>query len=147
MHHAELKFIYEKCATCQASSRHGVTSVGVEYDASLAQTAAAKVTERGLQEMVDLKIVLGAFLLNVNVYVPQITIIHENVLNISIGPATAIFVYLVPEGINAMRPALLAAIERGVRVVTYGKCASDIAIKEVPLVMHMFCYQSFLYRG
>lgn len=46
---------------------------------------------------------------------------HDNVLNVSISPATAIFVYLVPEGMKAMKPALVEALERGVRVVTYGR--------------------------
>ena len=45
---------------------------------------------------------------------------HDNVLNIDLSPATAIFVYLVPEGMRAMRPVLLEALQRGVRIVTYG---------------------------
>ena len=53
----------------------------------------------------------------------QVTIIHDNVLHVDIKEATAIFVYLVPEGMVAMRPALIEALNRGVRIVTYGKYA------------------------
>lgn len=50
----------------------------------------------------------------------QIRILHDNVLNIDFSEATCIFVYLVPEGMLLLRDLLRAAIERGVRVVTYG---------------------------
>lgn len=46
-------------------------------------------------------------------------IIHENVLNIDITPATAIFIYLVPEGIAAIRDSLLSALSRNVKIITY----------------------------
>lgn len=34
--------------------------------------------------------------------------------------ATALFIYLVPEGILKLKDALIAALGRGVRIVTYG---------------------------
>ena len=51
---------------------------------------------------------------------------HANVLDVDISPATIIFVYLVPEGMRAMRDALVRSIEdKAVRVVTYGECMLD----------------------
>ncbi len=35
-------------------------------------------------------------------------ILHDNVLNVPLTPATAIFIYLVPEGILALKDRLLA---------------------------------------
>lgn len=52
----------------------------------------------------------------------RLKLLHDNVLNVDISDATCIFVYLVPEGMKALAPTLLAFIDRGVRVVTYGKC-------------------------
>lgn len=50
------------------------------------------------------------------------SIVHANVLDVDISAATIIFVYLVPEGMKAMRDTLVRAMdERGVRVVTYGE--------------------------
>jgi hypothetical protein len=51
----------------------------------------------------------------------SIQVLHDNVLNIDVSDATALFVYLVPDGMKKMREALINAIERGARVVTYGK--------------------------
>jgi len=45
---------------------------------------------------------------------------HANVIDVNIDKATAIFIYLVPEGMRAMQPVLVAAIARGARVVSYG---------------------------
>jgi hypothetical protein len=53
--------------------------------------------------------------------VDQAQVIHANVLDVDFSNATAIFIYLVPEGIAAIRESLLSAIERGVRIVTYGE--------------------------
>ena len=36
------------------------------------------------------------------------TILHDNVLNVPLTPATAVFIYLVPEGILALKDRLLA---------------------------------------
>jgi hypothetical protein len=51
-------------------------------------------------------------------------VVHANVLDIDFSSATAIFVYLVPEGIAAIRNSLIAALERGARIVTYGPLSS-----------------------
>lgn len=42
-------------------------------------------------------------------------------LNISFEDATTLFIYLVPEGMKELAPLLTAALERNVRIVTYGK--------------------------
>ena len=76
-----------------------ITGVGVEYDSLLCDRARARVSEADLQE--------------------RVTILHQNVLDCDISSATAIFVYLVPTGIAAIRATLEQAIARGVRVVTY----------------------------
>jgi hypothetical protein len=62
----------------------------------------------------------------------QIHIIHDNVLDVDITPATVIFVYLVPEGLKKMRDALINAIQRGVRIVSYGKIT----------ILYFLCYLS-----
>ena len=49
-------------------------------------------------------------------------------MNIDFSEATCIFVYLVPEGMQLLREGLLAAIQRGVRVVTYGECRFPFCI-------------------
>ena len=51
----------------------------------------------------------------------QATIIHGNVLEHSFHDATAIFVYLLPEGMLQLKPALVQLIENGARVVSYGQ--------------------------
>lgn len=64
---------------------------------------------------------------------------HANVLDVDITPATAIFVYLVPEGMSAMRAVLEDAMDsRGVRVVTYG------ILVGTDCVLLMFCPHFFV---
>ena len=50
----------------------------------------------------------------------RIEIIHDSVENVDFSEATAIFVYLVPEGLKAIQQQLAVAVnERGVRLVSY----------------------------
>ena len=73
----------------------------------------------------------------------QVSIVHANVLDVDISPASAIFVYLVPEGMRAMRDRLLEAMDqRGVRVVTYGACLCMYACMYVCMCvcMHVCMY-------
>ncbi len=51
----------------------------------------------------------------------QVQILHDNVLNVDFTDGTVLFVYLVPEGILKLKDSLLAALARGVRIVTYGE--------------------------
>ena len=41
-------------------------------------------------------------------------------MDIDFTDATVIFVYLVPTGMAAIRDKLVAAMQRGVRIATYG---------------------------
>eukprot|EP01039_Chlorochromonas_danica_P008387 gene8387-9245_t len=77
-----------------------VRGVGVEYDLAVAQRA-QKLTED--QELTD-----------------RISIIHGNALDIDFSTATAIFLYLLPAGMKALKERLVQALERGVRIVSYG---------------------------
>ena len=56
-----------------------------------------------------------------NFLIIQAQVIHANVLDVDITEATVIFLYLVPTGIAAMKDTLLSALDRGVRIVTYGE--------------------------
>jgi precorrin-6B methylase 2 len=76
-----------------------IRAVGVEYDMSLCTRARAIIEKDGFSS--------------------RATVLHDNVLNIDINEASAIFIYLVPDGIKALKDVLLSALERGVRVVTY----------------------------
>jgi len=58
-------------------------------------------------------------------------------LNISFEDATTLFIYLVPEGMKALAPLLASALERNVRIVTYGK-------KIVFIVIHYYYYHYHL---
>ena len=49
----------------------------------------------------------------------RVEVRHGNALATDIGEATAVFVYLVPEGMKAIKPKLQAAMAHGARVVTY----------------------------
>ena len=41
-------------------------------------------------------------------------------LDVNFNDATALFIYLVPEGLRKLKRRLIDALERGVRIVTYG---------------------------
>jgi len=76
-----------------------VTGVGIEYDSALCDRARAKVASADLTGRVEIH--------------------HQNVLDCDLASATAIFVYLVPTGMSAIRDTLEQAIARGARIVTY----------------------------
>lgn len=76
-----------------------ITGVGIEYDSLLCARAREAIAAADLND--------------------RIVIHHQNVIDCNLSTATAIFVYLVPTGIAAIRPSLEAAIARGVRVATY----------------------------
>jgi tRNA1(Val) A37 N6-methylase TrmN6 len=67
-----------------AAKQCGVKGLGVEYDKQFVDKAQSRINESGMQD--------------------QITVIHENVLNVDLSPATAIFIYLVPEGMKLIEP-------------------------------------------
>ena len=94
-------------AGCAAAAR----CVGVEYDGAVYARALARVAayesseERG-----------GCCPGSVGA---RVEVRHGNALTTDVGEATALFVYLVPEGMKAVKPKLLEAMARGARVVTY----------------------------
>ncbi|CAM9361538.1 unnamed protein product, partial [Phaeothamnion confervicola] len=84
----------------EAVSRSGAArAVGVEYDKQWAHRARERVRDAGLQG--------------------RIAILHEDVMAVPIGEATALFVYLVPRGMSLLRDRLVEALRRGARVVSY----------------------------
>lgn len=48
-------------------------------------------------------------------------IVHGNVMDIDAGEATAVFIYLVPAGMVAVKEAVVSLLRTGSRVVTYGE--------------------------
>ncbi len=50
---------------------------------------------------------------------PQVSILHQNVLDADISAATALFVYLVPEGMVLVKDRLAELVAAGSRVVSY----------------------------
>ena len=70
----------------------------------------------------------------------SIKIIHDSVENVDISDATAIFLYLVPEGMKAIQDKLRAAVlERGVRVVAHVFSVPGLVPTEVSLVCVCLC--------
>lgn len=74
----------------------------------------------------------------------QITIIHENVLNINFYNATKIFIYLVPDGIKQLKDKLVDALERDVIIVTYVFSIPDIQPSQV--IVYKSSTKIYLYK-
>jgi hypothetical protein len=98
---------------------HGINSIGIEYDSDLCVRARQNVEAAALSDKVCWYIP-SLICINRLWSTIQIRIDHANVVDVDFSSATAVFVYLVPAGIAAIRESLLAAVERGARVVTYG---------------------------
>ncbi|KAG1701628.1 hypothetical protein DVH05_010932 [Phytophthora capsici] len=73
--------------------------IGVEYNEDLVKRARTRVEERGVQELVDIQ--------------------HGDALEVDLTSATALFLYLVPNGIKMLLPKLEEARRLHVRIVTY----------------------------
>jgi tRNA A58 N-methylase Trm61 len=105
----------------------GISGVGIEYDSALCERARALVRTAGLTE--------------------RVTILHQNVLDCDISSATAIFVYLVPTGMAAIRAVLEEAIGRGVRVVTYvfsipGMTPERVEVYKKSTKLHLYTHRA-----
>eukprot|EP01041_Mallomonas_annulata_P004091 gene4091-8133_t len=96
----------------------GPRCIGVEYDSALCERAIENIQANGLNE--------------------RITIIHANVLDADFSDATAIFIYLVPEGIIAIKEKLLSLIGRGTRVVTYVFSIPDLEPKKMREILKLY---------
>ena len=88
-----------------AASQRGVSRCyGVEYDGAVYRRAVARVAEQDAA------------------VAERVRVRHGDALQAQaeVAAATAIFMYLVPTGMRAIAPQIIAAMrERGVRVVTY----------------------------
>ena len=76
-----------------------ISAVGIEYDLSLCLRAREMIMIDGFQS--------------------RAVVFHDNVIGCCMDDASTIFVYLVPEGIKALRTELISALEKNVRIVTY----------------------------
>ena len=82
------------------AARRGATCIGVEIDEARAGEARARVAEAGLGDLA--RVVVG------------------NGLEVDLGAATCVFLYLVPRGLRLLAPRILeAARRRPLRVVSY----------------------------
>ena len=83
---------------------NNVRAIGIEYDLNLCIRAQDNVSKSLNVEQAE-----------------RCKVVHENVLNTDLSDATAIFIYLVPEGMKALRETLIELLkkEKGVRIVTY----------------------------
>jgi precorrin-6B methylase 2 len=98
-------------------------AIGVEYDLSLYIRATENIRK--------------------NCFDSRASIIHDNVLNVSFKDASAIFVYLVPEGIKAISEVLLEALGKNVLIVTY--VFSIPKIKPVKTILYKESTKLYLY--
>ncbi|CAM9674054.1 unnamed protein product, partial [Hapterophycus canaliculatus] len=90
----------------EAVKSSGARGVGVEYDKRYADRALKRVTDAELAQ--------------------RINVIHGNVLDADIEGATAVFVYLVPAGMVALKDGLVSLLRAGSRVVTYVFAIPDL---------------------
>ncbi|CAH0479701.1 unnamed protein product [Peronospora belbahrii] len=67
-----------------AADQIGARCIGVEYNENLVQRALTRVEKYGVQELVDIR--------------------HGDALEVDLTTATAMFLYLVPEGIKMLLP-------------------------------------------
>ena len=69
----------------------------------------------------------------------RIEIHHANALDANVSRATALYLYLVPEGMRAVAPRVSGLIADGVRVVTYifslAGCREDLRETRTPRPM------------
>ncbi|GLD97644.1 hypothetical protein PINS_up006334 [Pythium insidiosum] len=82
-----------------AAKTVGLRCVGVEYDAALVSKARQRVQVEGVESLVEIR--------------------HEDALTTDLSSATAMFLYLVPQGLRLLLPRLEEARARGVRIVAY----------------------------
>mmetsp|Transcript_20545 Transcript_20545/g.20655 ORF Transcript_20545/g.20655 Transcript_20545/m.20655 type:complete len:165 (+) Transcript_20545:103-597(+) len=102
-----------------------IRCVGIEYDKNLCDKAIDNLSKQ-------------------NLLTDKISILHANVLDVSITDATAVFVYLVPEGMRAMRETLLHIISNGGRIVTYVFSIPDVQPSQVVIYkqstkLYLYC--------
>ncbi|CAM9570778.1 unnamed protein product [Choristocarpus tenellus] len=77
----------------------GAQGIGVEYDQKYVDRAEQRVAEAGMSG--------------------QVKILHMNVLDADLVDATALFIYLCPSAMKALRETLVSLLQGGARIVTY----------------------------
>lgn len=82
-----------------AAALRGARAFGIDYDATFVERARASASKAGVADLVE--------------------VVHGDASSTDLGPATKIFVYLVPDGLRLVAPALIAALEGGVPIATY----------------------------
>lgn len=82
-----------------AAAARRARALGVEYDERYVLRARERVAQAGVGDLVEVQ--------------------HGDASCVDLAPATKIFVYLVPSGLQCVAPALQAALDRGVPVVSY----------------------------
>jgi len=82
-----------------AAARRGARAVGIEYDERFVERARAAASDAQLSDLVS--------------------IICGDACTVDLALATKVFVYLVPEGLQRMEPALAAALRSGKPIASY----------------------------
>lgn len=100
--------------TTTATAAYPIRCVGVEYDLVYVNKALKLLHDNSISK-------------------EQVSILHDNVLNIDFLEANAIFIYLVPAGMRALRERLIEALRRGVRIVTYVFSIPDLTPIDVKI--------------
>lgn len=101
-----------------------IKCVGIEYDIDIYNKAIELVNKYELAE--------------------QITILHDNVLNIDFDNATKLFIYLIPDGIKQLKDKLVNALERDAIIVTYVFSIPDIQPNQV--IVYKSSTKIYLYK-
>ena len=82
-----------------AARKFGANAVGVELDEALYQQTSARVKELNLQD--------------------KVTVIHGDMLQVDLSPATVVTLYLLTSANEKLRPRMEKYLKKGARVVTH----------------------------
>ncbi len=83
----------------RAAQRFGASAVGIELDEDLYKKASERVRQLGLQE--------------------KVKIIHGDMLQLDLSPATVVTLYLLPSANEKLRPNMEKYLRQGARVVAH----------------------------
>ena len=82
-----------------AAQKFGANAVGVEMDEALYKKSLARVNELNLQD--------------------KVRVIHGDLLQVDLSPATVVTLYLLPSGNEKLRPRMEKYLKKGARVVSH----------------------------
>lgn len=83
----------------EASKVYGARSTGVEIEPQLIEQFIANVASNRLEDLVS--------------------VVQGDLMELDLSPATVITLYLLPEAIELIKPKLIAAIDRGCRLICH----------------------------